>query len=128
MKTRIFLDANVLFSAAWREDAGLQQLWRRKDLELVTSSYALDEAGRNLESETQRERLKSLMKQVALDNPLPASELPPEAEGLPEKDQPILLAALASGAEVLATGDAAHFGKWYGKKLGTVEVKRPAGV
>jgi predicted nucleic acid-binding protein len=128
MKRRVFLDANVLFSAAWREGAGLQKLWKRKDLELVSSSYAQDEAERNLASEEQRHRLAGLMKEVVLVNPLPVSALPQGAEELPEKDQPILLAALAAGAEVLVTGDQAHFGKWYGRRIGTVEVRRPAEV
>ncbi len=61
-------------------------------------------------------------------NPLPVSELPSGAEGIPEKDQPIFLATLSLGADILATGDQAHFGAWYGKRLGTVEVRRPAEV
>ncbi len=33
---RLFLDANVLFSAAYRDDSGLQRLWDLSDVELVT--------------------------------------------------------------------------------------------
>jgi hypothetical protein len=45
---RVFLDANVLFSASYREDSGLLRLWQLKETELVTSPYALDEARRNV--------------------------------------------------------------------------------
>ena len=46
--TRVFLDANVLFSAAWRADSGLTRLWEIESIHLVTSPYAADEAERNL--------------------------------------------------------------------------------
>jgi len=38
---RVFLDANILFSCAWREGSGIHRLWERSDLQLVTSPYAL---------------------------------------------------------------------------------------
>lgn len=38
---RVFLDANVLFSAAFRERGGLLALWERRDIRLVSSPYAL---------------------------------------------------------------------------------------
>jgi hypothetical protein len=41
---RVFLDANVLFSAAYREGAGLLKLWKLGRAELITSEYAADEA------------------------------------------------------------------------------------
>ena len=40
----VFLDANVLFSAAYRSEAGLQRLWDLKGVELVSSMYAVEEA------------------------------------------------------------------------------------
>jgi hypothetical protein len=42
---RLFLDANVLFSAAYRLKAGLLQLWDLDDTVLCGSHYAV-EAGR----------------------------------------------------------------------------------
>lgn len=54
--TRLFLDANVLFSAAYREDAGVRRLWSASNAELVTSDYAVEEATRNLVHPDQRER------------------------------------------------------------------------
>ena len=39
---RVFLDANVLFSAASTPDSGLRALWSLAGVELVTSEFALD--------------------------------------------------------------------------------------
>ena len=50
---RLFLDANVLFSAAYRIDAGLLQLWKLKNVTLCSSRYALEEARINLANEDQ---------------------------------------------------------------------------
>ena len=41
---RLFLDANVLFSAPYRIDAGLVRLWKLKDATLCSSRHALEEA------------------------------------------------------------------------------------
>ena len=59
---RVFLDANVLFSAAYHSDAGLVVLWRRGGTALLTSAYAVDEARRNLSGEDQRRRLEALVR------------------------------------------------------------------
>jgi uncharacterized protein len=45
---RIFLDANVLFSAAYLENSRLGRLWQLDDAELLTSAYDVEEAHRNL--------------------------------------------------------------------------------
>jgi hypothetical protein len=45
---RVFLDANILVSAAWRADNGLLALWKLTDIELLTSAYAIVEADRNV--------------------------------------------------------------------------------
>jgi hypothetical protein len=49
----------------------------------------------------------------------------PEGIDLPEKDSPILLAAIEAGATHLLTGDKKHFGKYFGQKVGGVLVLRP---
>ena len=56
---RLFLDANVLFSAAYRPGAGLLQLWKLDNAVLCSSRYALAEARINLDEEEQRARLTS---------------------------------------------------------------------
>ena len=50
---QLFLDANVLFSAAYRPGAGLLALWKLKNVRLCTSHYALEEARLNLSDEVQ---------------------------------------------------------------------------
>jgi predicted nucleic acid-binding protein len=111
---RVFLDANVLFSAAYREAAGLAKLWTLPGVPgvaLVTSRYAEQEARRNLDTDEQRRRLDTLMQQVqCVDEPTTPPALPPEADVLPPKDRPILAAAVAARCHVLLTGDTRHFG------------------
>jgi hypothetical protein len=52
----------------------------------------------------------------------------PETVRLPEKDRPVLLAAVAGGATHLITGDVTHFGPLLGQKVEGVLIQRPAGV
>lgn len=121
----VFLDANVLFSAAYRPRAGLLRLWEVADAELVTSAYAAHEARRNLSDSAQRERLERVLASVrtvpeAEDRPLP------QIPGLPDQDRPILLAAVAAGATHLATGDVTHFGRHLRRQVEAVLVLTPA--
>jgi predicted nucleic acid-binding protein len=57
---RLFLDANVLFSAAYKTDARLREFWKLKDVVLCSSRYALEEARSNLVNEDQKVRLHNL--------------------------------------------------------------------
>jgi predicted nucleic acid-binding protein len=54
---RVFLDANVLLSAALRPKAGLLRLWTLANAALITSDHAIEEARRNLDAPGQRARL-----------------------------------------------------------------------
>jgi hypothetical protein len=45
---------------------------------------------------------------------------------LPEKDRPVLLAAMALKCDALMTGDRTHFGSGYGKTFGGVTIYSPA--
>ena len=120
---RIFLDANVLFSAAYRPNAGLTRLWHLDKVELVTSDYAAQEATVNLTEKDQRVRLTKLLEKVRMITAV--APLPPGVQ-LPEKDQPILQAALQAQATHLLTGDKEHFGPYFGRNLGGVLVLPPA--
>lgn len=124
---RLFLDANVLFSAAYREDAGLRRLWELPDVTLLTSRYALEEARRNLEAADQRRRLEELADDLEVVAEARGRSLP-DGLDLPEKDRPILRAALHAGATHLVTGDHTHFGPWFGSAVAGVRVVRPAQV
>jgi predicted nucleic acid-binding protein len=120
---RLFLDANVLFSAAYREDSGLRRLWELEDVELVTSIYALEEARRNLDTDERLERLHELVRALKLV-PESAVELPHHVE-LSEKDIPILQSALAAEASHLITGDRRDFGRYFGKEIRGVWIMTP---
>jgi hypothetical protein len=101
---RLFLDANVLFSAAYRKNAGLTLLWGLKGAILMSSTYAIEEARVDLQDGTQRSRLAKLVSRVEMRlfasfGPLPAGI------DLPWKDRPILLGAIAAQATHLISGD-----------------------
>lgn len=125
---RLFLDANVLFSAAYRPGAPLRRLWRLSGAELLTSSYATEEARRNFREDRQREDLAELLASVSVieTSVAPGSHPTLENVQLPQKDWPILLAAITAGATHLITGDFTHFGPYYGERVGGVLILPPA--
>jgi len=110
---RLFLDANVLFSAAYRPKSGLTILWKLKQVTLLTSPYAIEEARRNLQHDLQRARLRRLLRSV--EEIQTVTSQPLDAE-LPAKDEPILRAALSGNASHLITGDLKHFGRFFAKR------------
>ncbi len=121
---RLFLDANILFSAAYRPNAGLLQFWKLKGVILCSSHYALEEARINLTESRQRRRLAKLAQSVRLfdaaSHDLPAGLL------VPEKDAPIVLAAIEARATHLITGDIRHFGPYLGSAFEGILVLTPA--
>lgn len=125
-KEILFLDANILFSAAYREHSGLLRFWKIKTVKLVSSIYAIEEARRNLDMLPQKERLDNLL--VSLDNILPFHvdiDLPKDVT-IREKDKPILMSAISARADFLITGDVRDFGKFYGKKISGVTILPPS--
>ena len=124
---RIFLDANVLFSAAYLENSGLARLWQLEDAELLSSAYAVEEARRNLALDCPPAvaRLERLTPKLTLINPPVDLKLPARVR-LNSKDRPILLAAIHGKADFLLTGDGRHFAHLYGKRIESVMVLRPA--
>lgn len=118
---RVFLDANILFSAAWREESGIGRLWDMEGVQLVTSPYALREAERNIQRKkpAAAQRLSSLASTVELSS---ATAPLSRSCGLPEKDRPILEAAAGCGCAVLLTGDVTHFGHLIGTEAEGVRV------
>src|ERR1700683_4432430 len=107
---RLFLDANVLFSAAYRTDAGLLQLWKLKSVVWCSSWYALEEARINLAGEDQRTRPTKMSGVVHLFEA--AQRALPRGISLPEEDVPILLATIEARATSLLKGDVRHFGPY----------------
>jgi uncharacterized protein len=118
---RVFLDANILYSAALpgsRMPAFLELLQRVGVC--VTSTYAYDEARRNLSRKTPdaQKKLEELAKSLTLTG-LVANVAGIE---LKDKDRPILGAAIAAQCSRLLTGDERDFGCLFGKTVFAVKV------
>lgn len=124
---RIFLDANVLFSAAYLKNSRLGRLWRLEDAELLSSAFAVEQARRNLALDRRAAlaRLERLTLALKLLNPPRDLKLPAGVR-LDFNDQPILLAAIHGKADFLLTGDGRHFGHLFGKRIEGAMVLRPA--
>ncbi|MBM4032062.1 MAG: type II toxin-antitoxin system VapC family toxin [Planctomycetes bacterium] len=125
---QLFLDANVLFAAAYKADSGLRRLWELPDTELWSSDYAVWEALANLSAERpdQVPELKRLAGLLRLHTgPLEQTGLP-EEQRLPAKDRPILQAAFHVKATHLITNDRTHFGPFLGCRVGGVLILRPS--
>lgn len=97
------------------------RLWEADALHLVTSSYAAVEAERNLARKRPDGvgRLYVLMGKVEVSGAHASLDA---GHGLPEKDMPILAAAIASHCPILLTGDIADFGHLIGRTLQGVRV------
>lgn len=114
---RLFLDANVLFQAAYNpagKFALIISLSKRGAWEIYTNSYAIEEARRNIElkSPDSIKRFIRLIKQI--------ERVPYGGRGhcpinLPDKDKPIMISAILCNATHLITLDRKHFGKYMNK-------------
>lgn len=122
---RVFVDANVLFSAAYNTKRQIANLWNLTDIEIVTSAYAAAEALRNLRRKYpgQVADLRALLSRTRL---VPSASAIPAGIGgqLHEKDHPILAAAIASRAGYLLTGDE-DFAPLFGRVIEGVLIIRP---
>ena len=121
---RVFLDANVVFSAAYSPGSRLLELWQLDGVELVTSLFALEEARRNLGHDC-LDTLDELASKTVIVSGTRTGELPADVQ-LAEKDIPILLAAIDSGSNYLLTGDKRHFDTLYGKTISGALILTPA--
>jgi len=125
---RVFLDANVLFSAASTPDSGLRALWSLAGVDLVTSEFAPEEARRNLlvHQPGSIAALDELSARVSVTSGIPAKSVLPRGIAIADKDRPILAAAVAALCTHLLTGDTRHFGSLYGRKVQGVLIVTPA--
>lgn len=126
---RIFLDANILFSAAKSDGAirRLLALLAAAGHECWADAYVVEEARRNLAMKAPGnlpvlDRLLARIHVAPVRLHLAAVEA---ARSLPEKDRPVLAAAIHLGCHALVTGDRTHFGAVYGKTLGGVTIHSP---
>ena len=129
---KLFLDANVIFTAAYSAQGLSRALFRLSaagKCSLCTSAFAHEEAVRNIHIKAHEKLadLTVLMKQVEiLPEPHPkwvawAAVLP-----LVRKDAPVLAAALQGKADVFVTGDRRDFGHLFGRVLQGVKILTPA--
>lgn len=121
---RIFLDANILFSASLprsRMRAFLEVLL--KESECLTNDYALEEARRNLAAKFP-DRLKTLERVGRRCEMIHRLAFGLEVK-LPLKDVPILSGAIAGASTHLLTGDERDFGRLWGKTVQTVKIVSP---
>ena len=122
---RIFLDANILFSIAYGSPGlnRLRELARKKLCVLFASNYVVEEAKRNLFSLEQLRNLEAFLSMVQLV-PDVDPNIPCPIQ-LPEKDRPVLLAAISIKANYLLTGDTIHFGKYFGQTVRGIKICLP---
>jgi predicted nucleic acid-binding protein len=118
---RVFLDANVLFSAS-NASSNIAALvdWLGRVGTAVSSDLAVEEARRNL-------TLKRAEWLQELDRVLAHIELVPSTRfqlpvSLDAKDVPLLCAAIAGRCQYFATGDKRDFGHLEGRSVMGVQV------
>ena len=123
-KMRIFLDANILFSASL-QGSHMRRLVDQsiKNHQVLSSKYAYEEALRNLHLKRNScvPALISLAREIeiiqSVDGDLPVP--------IPDKDRPILYTALKSGSDILLTGDLKDFGHLMSQPIGSLTVVSP---
>jgi predicted nucleic acid-binding protein len=123
-KYRLFLDPNVLISAAWKDGSKVSRLWQIPGVHLMTSEYCVTESYRNLHTAERADRLSGFLISIQILT-FSSPPLLNELSLLPEKDQPVLAAAVLARADFLVTGDRNHFGAWFGQSLCGVRIEPP---
>jgi len=126
---RVFLNANILFSAAKTEGA-LRQLLRMligSLHELWADENVRTEARRNLGAKGPEAIASAdvLLTDVHVNRGhVPGASLK-EVRWLPEKGRAVLAAVMRLHCDALLTGDRTHLGPGYGRKIGGVEIHSP---
>jgi uncharacterized protein len=127
---RLFLDANVLFSASLSPEGAASNLFAFAGAgacELVSSAFVVAEVARNLRVKAPEavDRGKGLIASVGIVAEADARLVDRIAVPLPAKDRPILAAAVGCRAAVLVTGDRRRFGPLFGRAFGGTVVLSP---
>jgi predicted nucleic acid-binding protein len=129
---KLFLDANVIFTAAYSAQGmsrGLFRLAAAGKCSLCTSAFAHEEAVRNLHKKAPEKLadLTTLMQQVdILTEPHPRWVIRAERLPLTGKDAPVLAAALQGKVDIFFTDDRRDFGHLFGQVLDGVKILTPA--
>jgi len=106
---RVFVDANVLFTAAYSPKGNAAALFESVPKLIVTSDYAAEEARRNIlaKKPAGSGELERILSRIDVAPSAPGGACPID---LPEKDRPIFMSALKAKATHLVTGDLKDFG------------------
>jgi len=128
---RLFLDANILFTAAYSPEGVSRSLFALAaagSCFLWSSRFACEEARRNIELKAadRLSDLEELITRVSVTpEPSPDAIIAAGPHGLPGKDVPILAAAITCAADILITGDRRDFGPLMGKTVAGITVLAP---
>ncbi|MGH3086908.1 MAG: PIN domain-containing protein [Rubrobacteraceae bacterium] len=128
--SRVFLDANVLFSASIAPDGRARAIFEfaEERATLLATEYVVEEARRNLERKrpSKASELETLLEAVHISDAPPnrlveeLTPLVPDAD-----DAPVLAGAVSGGADMLVTGNERDFRDLYGTEVRGVLVLRP---
>jgi len=123
---QIFLDANILFSAAGFAGAVRRFVHLLLDAGhvLCADGYVIEEARRNLAAKRagHEAEFHALLKRLKIVPAGPQGAAVEALTMLPEKDRPVLAAAIRAKCDALVTGDATHFGRLFGKSVHGVTI------
>jgi predicted nucleic acid-binding protein len=124
---KVFLDANVLFSASFG-GSGIHSLVGAlsEKFTVITSDFACFEAHRNLRLK-RKDWLPTFTDLQDSVEVVPSIDSPLEV-ALDAKDRPILATAINHQCAYLVTGDRRDFGHLMGKTIGPTRVVTPAGI
>lgn len=114
MRARIFVDASVLFAAAYSRSGSAFDLTRaavRQEVDLWVSGYVMGEARRNL-SRKSPDDLR-VLDALTIAGVLPTVDAAPDhvdrvALLVERKDAPVIAAAMVAGASIVVTYDRRH--------------------
>jgi len=124
---RVFLDANILFSASFSKSRVAEFLsGLRQHAVLLTNAYAKAEAARNIAAK-QFKRLAACEKFASSLELVPLRLFDPGVT-VSAKDQPILCGAISGRADFLLTGDEKDFGHLFGQTVGGVKIVSMQGL
>ena len=118
---RVFLDANILFSAADAQSATRILLERVLQQGVgVTHEQVWEEAERNLRMKRPQfvDGLRQLRPRLQFSSLL----IPVAGINLPDKDVPVLFGAIGAGCSYLWTSDLRHFGALYGQTVRNTKI------
>jgi predicted nucleic acid-binding protein len=124
----LFLDANIIFSAAYKDGLSrvLFHFGKAGEVKLIASDWVLEEAKRNLQIKFEKTLPffnREILPTLRIKSPDISHGVCPVE--LHEKNRPVLGAAVVLKAAYLITGDTRHFRHLFGKTVQGVTITNP---